>query len=74
MYIISEKLKIFNTSSALDLWFIIQRDQVKLFLIFTLYPMKQVMWTGLLGSSLGKDFGFPRWRLDLFLGRNPFDP
>merc|ERR1719384_1246000 len=36
--------------------------------------MKQVMWTGLLGSSLGKDFGFPRWRLDLFLGRNPFDP
>ena len=43
MYIISEKLKIFNTSSALDLWVIIQRDQVKIFLIFTLYPMKQVM-------------------------------
>merc|ERR1719458_692383 len=39
-----------------------------------LYPMKQVMWTGLLGSSLGNDFGFPRWRLALFLGRNPFDP
>merc|ERR1719158_2041339 len=38
-----------------------------------LYPMKQVIWTSLLGSSLGKDLGLPRWRLDLFFGRNPLD-
>ena len=31
----------------------------------TLYPMKQVRWTFWLGSSLGKDLGLPRWRLDL---------
>ena len=36
--------------------------------------MKQVRWTSLLGSSLGKDLGLPRWRLDLFFGRNPLDP
>ena len=27
--------------------------------------MKQVRWTFWLGSSLGKDLGLPRWRLDL---------
>ena len=43
-------------------------------LVLTLYPMKQVMWTGLLGSSLGNALTRPRKVFDLFLGRNPLDP
>ena len=74
MYIISEKLKIFNTSSALDLWFIIQQDLVKTISNLYLVSHEASHVDRLAGIILGEGLWLSTVALGPLLGEEPLRP
>ena len=72
--IISEKLKIFNTSSALDLWFIIQQDLVKTISNLYLVSHEASHVDRLAGIIFGEGLWLSTVALGPLLGEEPLRP